>query len=98
MSNRGIARLGDFTNGVCYCHDEPIPVSGEIITSSNTTKVNNLGVARVGDTVMATCGHTGVIVTGKDTHLVDGVKVARLGDTFEGCYIGEIITASEDTF
>jgi uncharacterized Zn-binding protein involved in type VI secretion len=95
---RGIARLDDETIGVCYCHDDPITVSGRIITASDDHYTNGRGTARLGDTVLANCGHTGVIVTSKETEFVNNRGIARLEDEFEGCYIGKIVTASEDTF
>lgn len=96
--SRGIARLGDSTYGVCNCHDEPITVGGKIISASEDVFVNGRGVARIGDTVMADCGHTGKIISGKEDDFVNGRSVARLGDRFTGCYDGNIISASEDTF
>lgn len=95
---RGIARVGDSTTGTCYCHDEPIQVSGHIISGSEDHITNGRPTARIGDTVRASCGHTGLIISGKETHLANGRSIARLGDQFTGCYIGHIISASEDTF
>lgn len=95
---RGIARLDDRTTGICYCHTSPIQVGGKIVTGSDDVLTNGRKTARVGDTVLADCGHTGIIVTGKDDQFANDMKVARLDDEFEGCYIGHIIEASEDTF
>jgi len=95
---RGIARLGDATMGTCYCHDSPITVGGKIISASEDHLTNGRGTARLGDTVMADCGHTAKIISAKETEFVNGRGVARLGDNFEGCYVGKIISASEDTF
>lgn len=95
---RGIARLGDATYGTCYCHDEPITVGGKIISASEDCFTNGRGTARIGDTVMGDCGHTGTIISGKENDFVNGRSVARLGDSFNGCYVGQIISASEDTF
>lgn len=93
---RGIARLDDETYGFCTSHNKN--VSGRIITASEDHLTNGRGTARIGDTVLADCGHTGDIVTGKEDQFVNGQGVARLEDTFDGIYKGEIITASEDTF
>ena len=84
--------------GTCYCHDSPISVGGKIISASETRFVNGKGVARLGDTVQADCGHTGKIISAKETEFVDDRGVARLGDNFNGCYVGKIISASENTF
>jgi len=93
-----VARFGDKLKGICTCHRTPIPVTATIITASADTFVNGLGVARLGDTVKATCGHTGKIVTCSSTHFANGLGVARLGDSTTGCFKGAIITASPDTF
>jgi uncharacterized Zn-binding protein involved in type VI secretion len=94
----GIARLTDRTHGTCYCHIVPISVGGSIITASPDTTVNGLGMARLNDTVLADCGHTGTIVTCSATNTCNGRGVARLGDTTTGCYVATIITASPDDF
>lgn len=96
--SNGIARLGDSTYGTCHCHDEPIQVSGTIISASPDTNANGRGVARLGDTVKASCGHTAIIISAKTTQFANGRGVARLGDKFTGCYIGTITSASPDTF
>ena len=95
---RGIARLGDATHGICYCHDSPISVSGKIITASEDHFTNGRGTARLGDLVMADCGHTGRIISAKENEFVNGRGVARLADQFDGCYKGKIISASDNTF
>lgn len=93
-TSRPIARLGDSTYGVCVCHKHPRVVSGTIITASPNTLANGRGVARLGDTVMASCGHTATIVTASPKNLANGMPIARLGDSFTGCYSGTIVTAS----
>lgn len=95
---RGIARLGDSTQGTCYCHPTPITVSGKIITASENHFTNGRGTARLGDLVMADCGHTGRIISAKENDFVNGRGVARLSDQFTGCYVGKIVSASENSF
>jgi len=92
-----VARFGDKLKGICSCHKTPIAVTATIITGSSDTFVNGYPVARLGDTVKATCGHTGKIVTCSSTHFANGLGVARLGDSTSGCFKGTIITASPDT-
>lgn len=95
---RGIARLGDLTHGTCYAHETPLTTNGRIITASPDTIINNRGVARLGDTVMADCGHTSVIITSSPNTVINNRGVARLGDQIgSGPYIATIITASPDT-
>ncbi len=85
------ARLTDVGTGVCSIHG---PKTGKIITCSNNTKLNGLGVARVGDVVLATCGHTGVLVSGSPNVKTNGKQNIRIGDPFTGIFSGNIITGS----
>lgn len=94
----GIARLGDRTLGTCTAHSSPITVGGAIVTASGDTFVNNLPSARLGDKVLADCGHTGLIVTASPT-VDDNSRggVARLGDMIgAGPYTAKIVSASGD--
>ena len=92
----GVARIGDRTQGTCFCHPVPISVGGTIVTGSDDTLADNLPVARLGDTVQADCGHTGTIVTASDVTVCNNLGVARLGDSTTGCYVATIVTASSD--
>lgn len=94
---RGIARLGDSTHGTCYKHDSPIQVGGKIISASADTDCNGRGVARLNDTVLADCGHTGTIVSASADTTCNNRGVARLGDTTTGDYKATIISASPDS-
>jgi uncharacterized Zn-binding protein involved in type VI secretion len=94
---RGVARLGDRTHGVCYAHKTPLTIGGSIITASSDSDCNSRGVARLGDTVQADCGHTSNIVTASENADCNGRGVARLGDNVSGVYVATIITASVDT-
>jgi uncharacterized Zn-binding protein involved in type VI secretion len=100
--NRGCARLGDTTQGICSdsSHDQPIKVNGKIITASSNVTANNRQVAIVGDVVKADCGHKSHIITGSTTTVkVNGKLTARLGDKVkDGPYDAKIITASTDVF
>jgi uncharacterized Zn-binding protein involved in type VI secretion len=96
--SRGVARLGDYTIGVCKCHKTPIITGGRIITASSDVITNNRGTARLGDTVLANCGHTGLICTASDKTITNNRGTARLGDNTSGCYNATIITASSDRF
>lgn len=91
-----VARLNDTTHGVCSEHG---PIKGKIITSSSTTLINNRGVARIGDTVQADCGHTGIIITGSDAFIENKQlrNIARVSSKFEGIYSGIVISGSPDT-
>lgn len=55
------------------------------------------GVARLGDLILADCGHTCKIITASPDVEANNKGVARLGDLGgDGCYECKIITASPD--
>ena len=92
-----VARLGDRTIGYCKCHKKIF--KGTIVSASSDHKVNNLGVARLGDMILSDCGHTAKIITASSLTITNNLGTARLGDKGEGaCYTCKIITASPDTF
>ena len=94
---RGIARLGDSTFGTCYSHTNPILVGGTIISGSTDHACNGRHVARLGDTVLANCGHTAIIVSASTNTDCNNRGVARLGDSTAGAYVATIISASVDS-
>lgn len=94
----GVARLGDVTFGKCYKHGAPLEITGRIISASPNTYCDNLGIARLGDTVISDCGHTGTIVSASQVTNCNNLGVARLGDNVHGDYIATIISASTTTF
>lgn len=73
-----VARIGD-----------PLDHGGQIITGSQDNSTNNLGVARVGDSVMCSRHGMQTIVSGSTTVLTDGLPTARVGDV---CSCGAVIT------
>ena len=94
---RGVARLGDLTYGVCNhpVHIVPLPIGGKIITASGSVLANNRPVARLGDTVLADCGHSSVIITAAMSVATNIRGTARLGDQIGGGpYSAIVITAS----
>lgn len=98
MSSRGAARLNDLTLGSCAIHGPNI--KGKIITGSGDITVNGRPVARLGDRVLADCGHDAVIITASGTENSNGKGgTARLNDKVKGdFYSGVIVTASGDVF
>lgn len=92
---RGTARLGDRTTGTCSVH--PGTIGGTIITSSDDVKGNSRGVARLGDTVLADCGHTALIITAAGFTKANSRGFARLSDLVQGPeYKGSITSCSGD--
>ena len=69
-------------------------MTGFIITSGQTMEVENSLVARIGDIVMGSCGHTGIIVTGSPYLILEDQGVARIGDQFSGTFSGTIVTGA----
>jgi uncharacterized Zn-binding protein involved in type VI secretion len=92
------ARLGDITFGVCTGHITPISVDGIVIASSSKVFVNGRPVARIGDTVLSSCGHLGTIVSGSSKVFISGIPMARLSDSFTGVYSGTIVSCSGNVF
>lgn len=90
----GIARLTDQVTCTCSCHQSPVSTTGTINSASVNVTVNGLGVARVGDTALCTCGHTTTIIQGSPNITVNGIPLARLGDPVDGCPVGTITTSS----
>ena len=91
---RGIARVGDRTTGTCSVHGS---VGGTIISGSTNTVVNSRLEARIGDTVLADCGDTGIISSGSSSIVTNGRVTARIGDSVSGTYSATIISGSADT-
>lgn len=86
-----VARKGDSTTGICSVCS--CTRAGEIVTGSSNVNANGKQVAKIGDTVRATCGHTGTIDSGGSPN-VNSDKIARVGDTFSGTYTGTITGGS----
>ena len=92
----GIARIRDITRGTCRVHGRQ---TGRIIQGSNNIlSENGRGMARVGDLVLAECGHTGKIIPGDDNSVtVNQKSAARVGSRVEGNeYTAIVITGSRD--
>ena len=93
-----VARIGDSTIGVCVAHKSPITVGGTIVSGSGTTYADGISCARIGDQVLAGCGHISSIVSGSGTTHADGVPVARIGDATGGPYFSNIVSGSGSTY
>lgn len=92
-----LARIGDKGVGTCTSHKSPISVSGVIVASEKKVTCDGLAVARKGDIVLASCGHTGTIVSGSGKVSASGIDVARVGDSFSGSFSGTIVSGSDKT-
>ena len=96
---RGVAKVGDRTYGTCTAHITPITTGGTITTGSPTIVVNDQPCARLGDIVLADCGHTSVITSASSIVIGDEPPIARINDTVgNGPYTATIISASSDVF
>lgn len=94
-----VARLFDRCAGTCFnpAHGSPLSIGGSIITAAIGTSANSLGIARLGDTVQADCGHLGTITSGSSSTFVNSLPVAVLGSTVAGDYVATVVQASPDT-
>lgn len=92
---KGIVRKTDQFSGICLRCDGNPSVTGQVHTASNDVFNNGLGVARYGDTILASCGHYGFLyATGKT--MVNGRQVGLLGDVVGNDLDGTIVSASSD--
>jgi len=92
------ARIGDPTKGTCKeCLGHPSR-DGQITTGSGYAFAEDLGLARLGDEVTATCGHKGYIDTCSGMTLIQGIQAAREDDHFDGDYEGTIVQGSTKVF
>jgi len=92
MAGKPIARIGDTWEGICYSHESPISVTGEIITGNSLCVVQGKTIARDGDTVEASCGHTDTIIATSSVCTIQGDLVARVDDETTGSTLeGKII-------
>lgn len=87
-----VARIGDQWAGTCKDHGG---VTGVIITGSSDHFSGGKGVARVGDTVQASCGHTDTIASGSSTNFTNGDNKAYIGSATTGSQLtGTVITGN----
>jgi len=90
-----VANVGSIFFGICRSHSSPITVSGQIVSGSTSVLTEGMPTARIGDTVIASCGHSGNIITGSSVHLVDGMPCAFVGSLVKSDSLdGQIIKGS----
>lgn len=92
------ARLTDQFVGICTAHSPPKSVSGIIIKGSSTVFVNNLAEARLTDTCLGDCGHTGPIITASGTVFDENLPVARVTDKVGPPFDATIVKGSPNDF
>lgn len=96
MTKLPIARLNDNTFGMCSVHGAQ---NGKIISSSGNINVNGRRLSRVGDVVLADCGHISKIITGSKNSYGNNKLVARVTSKVSGPYYTAIvISGSNDTY
>lgn len=93
MAYVGICRLGDVASGWCSGHKGTPATTGTITSASGNVYANSVLVARNGDIVTGSCGHTGVI-TATGSVMINGYKAARVGDSFTGTFFGTLTSGS----
>lgn len=77
-----VCRLNDIALGICPCHSIPVVVT--IVMASPTCLANGLGIARMGDIGMSSCGHTANIMTTNPLVMNNGLGTARITDLIIG--------------
>lgn len=95
-----VARVLDTFIGTCCCHSKPTcrSVTGIIVQGTPLHTVDYLNNARITDTVLASCGHTGLIVSASTKVISAGLGNARLADSVgAGCVVSGIITSGSGT-
>lgn len=90
-----VCRIGDMGVGVCNDPTHPgRPITANIMIGSFNVTANNIGRARMGDLVMASCGHVATMAIGNPLVLVNNMPGCRMGDLFSGTPVGTIIIGS----
>jgi uncharacterized Zn-binding protein involved in type VI secretion len=89
-----VCRIGDIGTGICTCHPTPISTSGVIVTGASISSVEGQNIARIGDIVLSSCGHTGIIMVGSNDSICEGSPIARVGDNFSGCFTGILVSGA----
>lgn len=93
-----VARLNDLTTGICSAHSTgPIPAVGYVASAAATVTAEGIPVARLGDTVISACGHTGIIASASPSVFAEGAPVARVSDTHSGAFTGQLGAGSVKT-
>jgi len=89
-----VARLNDLTTGICSAHSTgPIPAVGYVASAAANVTAEGIPVARLGDTVISACGHTGIIASASPSVLVEGNAIARSGELVSGSMNGHLVSS-----
>jgi len=85
--------------GICTHpeHEDPITVTGFIITPGPGLIVGGIGVAAIGSLVLSECGHLGTIVTASHYCSSNGLGRATITSEFIGYYSGQVMTGAHVT-
>lgn len=86
------ANVGKTVVGTCFSHPIPLAVTGTIIQGAATVLAEGSPAARIGDTVILSCGHSAIIVSGSPTVFAEGVPFSRITDTVTGPCVCTIIS------
>lgn len=86
MAQMAIARVGDTATGTCTQHGGSIGITIVYSSGSGTSTDQGNAIIRVGDTGLASCGHTYQVTTGSSIFSNEGKAIHRVGDA--GIIIG----------
>jgi hypothetical protein len=79
-------------------HEDPIPMSGIIITGMSGMSADSGAIAGMLSIVLGNCGHVGIIVTGSSSVTGGGLARALIGAQFTGAFTGIIVTGATTQF
>jgi len=90
------SRIADEWIGICCCHNDPTCVSmgGFITTGSGNAKSGGLSQARLTETTIGWCGHTGMVISASNTSRTNSLGKTRIGENVVGCNIGIVIAGN----
>jgi uncharacterized Zn-binding protein involved in type VI secretion len=79
----GVARVGDHVAGTCPQHIVPVSYTGTWTSGSGSATANGKAIIRLGDTGVASCGHTFAATSASTKVSNGGVPVHRAGDAVD---------------
>jgi hypothetical protein len=90
------SRLIDMWIGICCCHPPfpCIPMGGYIITGSANITSSGQAQARLIETTIGFCGHTGIVISASPNINANTLGKAKIAETVVGCNIGIVITGN----
>ena len=89
-----IARIGDISCGVCFCHDTPIPTIAILLPIQFLAYADHRNIIILGSPGITLCGHLTFVVTSSTLSYINSIGISRISDITVGCMVGVICTGS----